>query len=673
MHRKSRLTVFFYLFLTFTIPLHQAHSQAWIQGIKATGSDQTSGLYDDSDMAVDTKGNIVIAGQYNNAISFGDHTISTDNGFYPDIFLCRIGADRTVQWLKHIETGFNNAEELAISIDDDSNIYLTGNIDGYIFVSKYDSTGALIWSQDFEKEFYGYGTALKTDMYDNVYVSGGSGWNFFMAKLSSFGDVEWVKDIWVNYSDGCTVTDIAVDAIGNIYFAGRFGINLPLGNITLPYTNSWGPNVFWGHMDSRGEFIWAKSASGRSTDRISIALTSDKHLFLVGGVSGSSVNFDGYDVPRGNCCNGASTFVAKSDLDGTILWAKPGTDNYYGSHAAAIQIDHNSNLYVTGTYFTCYGTFCTEGDFYVEKYDKEGTPIWRKDFESTNTENTKAIDIDNHGLMYVLGVNSSASFVDPSDWSPVRTYGVGILDTESSTYKGTPRPRAENQIIICDGDENSGTKMITAEGENIRWYNDESLSNKIADGNTFSVNTTKSDTIFLTQTVNTIESWPKAIIIRLISLPQDDLILENDKISAPVKDGIHYQWFYNNTPIPNATDYYVDVDTTQNYDRFSVLLTQASCQKLLTEIKLITSIEESGGSLRIAAYPNPTSSTVVIPLNNVIVSDIGVYDVLGKRTNATVHSSEHEIRIDLSDAKPGLYVVNLLLNHARRSLKVIKR
>lgn len=661
-----------FFFFTFFQP---AYCQDWIHGIKATGSDQSSGMYDDSDMVVDGKGNMVIAGQYNNSLSLGEHTIVTDDGFYPDIFLCRIRADYTVEWLKHIEVGFNNGEEIAVSVDDDSNIYLTGTQDGKIFVSKYDSTGYLVWNTDFGDEAQGYGTSISTDLFDNVYVSGGSGWNFFVAKLSHLGEIIWVKDIWVNYSAGCTVSDLAVDPSGNVYFAGKFEIDLPLDDITLTYNNSWGPSVFWGKMDTNGDFIWAKSGSGRSTDKVSLELTSGGDLFLVGGVSGSGIGLGGYTVPRGNCCNGATSFIAKSDLDGNILWAKGGTENYYGSSPLDIQVDYMGSLYLTGSYFTCYGTFCTEGDYYVEKYDTDGTPIWRKDYASGDTEATKAIDVDNNGLLYQLGVNSSPTFIDPNEWTPIRTYGIGILDTESTTYKRTPRPIAERFAMICEGDDEfeSGSLIKIATGANIRWYTDPTLSNKVADGNEFAMSTKRSDTLYVTQTVNGIESWPMPVIVNLVVLPDDDLTFENDSIRAPLKDGISYQWLYNGTPIEAATKYFVKVDSTQNYEKFSVLISEDDCQKLLTNIQVITGVDDGETSPRIICYPNPTSSMITIRVPDAsIISHVLVRNVLGKEIIAPLTSAQNNYIFDLTDQPPGLYFVELAENKKRSVLRVVK-
>ncbi|MDZ7649787.1 MAG: hypothetical protein U5K54_23090 [Cytophagales bacterium] len=153
----------------------------------------------------------------------GSFSLFTEDNYYSDIFLSRINKDGEVKWLKHIEAGESYGDDIGVTEDDDSNIYLTGSKEGRIFVTKYDSLGTLVWNQDFNQEHYGYGRAIGIDQFDNVYIAGGSGWEFFMAKVDYNGNTVWEKNIRVNSSSGCNVTDIAVDAFGNIYFIGVFG------------------------------------------------------------------------------------------------------------------------------------------------------------------------------------------------------------------------------------------------------------------------------------------------------------------------------------------------------------------------------------------------------------------------------------------------------------------
>jgi hypothetical protein len=158
----------------------QSFSQEWTWSIKATGDHQR---YNALDMNVDTDGNMVIAGYYQKNFSLGPFSLYTEDDYYADMYLARINSEKEVEWLIHIEAEDSYGDDIAITTDDDDNIYLTGNKDGKIFVTKYNSEGIEIWTNNFEGQYYGYGKSIALDQYDNVYISGGSGWNFFIAKL----------------------------------------------------------------------------------------------------------------------------------------------------------------------------------------------------------------------------------------------------------------------------------------------------------------------------------------------------------------------------------------------------------------------------------------------------------------------------------------------------------
>ena len=295
----------------------KSYSQEWSWSIKATGDQQR---YNALDMDVDIDGNMVVAGYYQENFSLGSFSLYTEDDYYADIYLARVNSEKEVEWLKHIEAEDSYGDNIAITTDDDDNIYLTANNDGKIFVTKYDSEGNEIWTNNFNDQHYGYGNSIALDQYDNVYISGGSGWNFFMAKLDFFGETLWVKDLWHNSSNACNITDVDVDKLGNIYFIGVFDIDeLVLDDFTLQHNGSWGDDTLWGKMDTNGNFIWIKSSDGRTNSNPQIALTSDNYLFLSGSMY-SGITFEDIYID-GICCQNPKPYIAKYDTIGNIVWA----------------------------------------------------------------------------------------------------------------------------------------------------------------------------------------------------------------------------------------------------------------------------------------------------------------------------------------------------------------
>ncbi|TXE13736.1 T9SS type A sorting domain-containing protein [Algoriphagus aquimarinus] len=643
----------------------QARSQVWDSGIKATGDNQFP--YEPSvEINVDYYGNRVIAGHFQRSFSLGPHSIITEDDYYSDIFLSRINKNGEVEWLKHIEGGNSYADDIGVTVDEDSNIYLTGS-EGNIFVSKYDSLGNLVWHQDFEKEHAGYGASIATDQFDNVYVIGENGWEFFMAKLDFEGNPIWKKDFWYNSSAAVNLSDMAVDALGNIYFSGVFGIKvLKVDDVELVHDVTGGNDTFFGKVDSQGNVLWIKSSTGRTNSEPQIALTADNHIYLSGALF-TGLSFEDIFI-EGICCQNPKPYIAKYTTEGELVWAKEGFTTYSETGATCdIKSDYDGNLYLTGTYFTCYG--CTETDFYLEKYNKEGDHLWRVEMNMGSSDYSHSIDIDNNGFLYNIGYNYSADFIDPENYVELRTIGLGKLSTGSTTRKRTPRPRSERFVQVCDINE---TINLEAKGENIKWYSDPSITNEIEQGNTYSPSTI-SDTLYVTQTLNQIESWPKQVIIYVSEIPDSKIMVENDTLRAPKGINYQYQWLYENDTILNATESFVSLDSTQNYSEFSVIVTDINCSRILDQVDLITSIDTSEEDHGFSIYPNPT--TGILNLNYLDRNAdlmVSVINVSGKEVFYGKIAPFDPPYLNLELYPNGIYLVRIFDGMKIHTVKVLK-
>jgi len=611
-----------------------------------------------------------MAGNYQKDMSFGSFTLPTADDYYSRLFLCRVSSSHQIQWLKDlpIEQG-NYGDDLGLAIDDDQNIYLTGTDDGKIFLTKFDSLGTKLWRNDFGGKVYGYGRAIALDQFDNIYVTGGSGWGFFMAKLDYNGNTVWTKDIWVNYSDGCKISDIQVDAMGNIYFAGTYGIDkLVLDQFTITHDGGWGDNIVFGKMNTDGHFIWVKSITGYLSEP-HIKLTHDGHLYMAGGFAEWMV------LPEiflyGPCCNETAPFIAKFKIDGTYEWAK--TANSYDGKGVIVDLstDYDGNLYTTGSFFTCYGSFCTENDYYIEKYDKDGQNLWRQEFAMATSDFTKSIDIDNKGYLYLMGANQSSSFIDANSYSNTITLGVGQFDTKASTYKRTPRPSCDKFFWQCAENENI---QIVAGGQNVQWYSDAAITQRIHSGNTYTPMITDVDTVYVTQTVNGIESWPKAVVL-FPPISSKGLVLKNNSLIAPKNNFYTYQWFYNQDSIKNATNFSIDFNPEKSYEMFSVVITEGKCVKTLKgSDSLVTGVlpENLSG---IVCFPNPTTGTIKLYTPNRSGITFQVLNVFGMEiTPSTSYLvADESYEIDLSDQPAGTYLIKAAVDNVVQVKKVVKR
>ena len=544
-------------------------AQSWVWGLKATGNSQNS---EERDIAVDNNGNSVIAGYYQKSMILDGHTLTSTDDYYSDIFLGSLDANGKVKWLISIEAGNSYDYYIGIKLDDDKNIYLTGADNGYIFVSKYDSTGVLIWHNNFNYKCYGYGRDVSIDQYDNVYVIGGSGGDFFTAKLNYYGKTVWTKDIRVNSSNGFSMNDIDVDAKGNIYFAGAFAWvdSIKLDDIVIKQKGS----TFWGKMNTDGKFLWAKAALGSTDSKPRIALTPDNNVYICGSFYNTLTI--GSTSLLGLCCSNPKPYIAKYDTDGNYKWARTANTTYESKGSINdIKVDNTGNIYLTGGYFTCYGTFCTESDYFIEEYNNLGNILWRKEFKNAGGDGSQGIDIDNKGFIYNIGVTMADNFIDQNSSSSIYSMGVGKLNTLASTTKRPERPIIDRLYFNCKSNE---LATLTAKGQNVKWYDNSALSNLIHSGELYEKEFQSTDTLYVTQTINDVESWPKEVIVYKTDFNNETIKYHQDTLFVNQNDYLSYKWSYNGIPIESTNrNYYIPLANGM----YSVELIAGNCSATL--------------------------------------------------------------------------------------------
>jgi Secretion system C-terminal sorting domain len=626
----------------FTLALG-SHAQDWSWAIKATGFYQT---YNGLDMAVDTEGNMYVAGYFQLDLELGGLSIYTPDDYFADFYIAKINANKEVEWLQMFETDWCYGYETAVAVDDDGNMYVTGNMDGHVFVSKFNTDGEQLWYTDFDGAHEGYGRSIVLDQFDNVYVTGGSGWNFFMAKLNYHGDVVWAKDIWFNYSDAVHIMDMKVDRLGNIYFVGIFDFPLiELDDFILVHDGHNGYDTFWGKMDTDGNFIWIESPEGKASYP-QIALTADGHLYIAGslftGITIGGIYIDGI------CCNDPKPYITKYDTDGTMIWVKEGFTTYGEKGITKdLEVNYAGHLYLTGVYFT---TSSGLYDVYLEEYNPDGDHLWRKEFNMDTWDFSRSIELDNYGHAYYTGVNKSETFIDENLYSPTVTMGVAQLTTGSSTYKKTPRPKINRLHTHCDLDTEI---TLTAIGSDIKWYSDPELNNLVHEGNTYTFTTSENLRLYVTQTVNNITSWPKEVIVQLSELDSAELTFEDPILTATYNPIFTYEWYYLDVAIPGATEHFLEITPGTDYMDYGVIIRQHYCQIGLGSVTLSNANVENDLSFTLS--PNPTSGIVSISSNTAIDSTT-VYTSLGSEVLSVRGTNE----LDLSSLPSGLYFVRVM-------------
>jgi hypothetical protein len=343
-------------------------------------------------VAIDGSGNAYITGAFQGTVDFDpgpavdNHTSNGDC----DVFLSKLDPNGNYLWAR-IWGESSWDEGYSVAIDGSGNAYITGYLTGTadfdpgpgvdnhtsnggsdVFLSKLDQNGNYLWARTWGGPYYDSGWSVAIDGSGNAYITGlytdtvdfdsGPGVEFhtsngdhdvFLSKLDPNGNYLWARTWGGSYDDrGYSVT---IDATGNAYITGYFYgiVDFDPGPGVDNHTSNSDRDVFLSKLDPNGNYLWARTWGGSTSDRgYSVAIDGSGNAYITGDFYGT-VDFDpgpGVDNHKSNA--DWDIFLSKLDPNGNYLWARtwggPGPQCAY-----SVAIDGSGNAYVTG-YF--YGT-----------------------------------------------------------------------------------------------------------------------------------------------------------------------------------------------------------------------------------------------------------------------------------------------------------------------------
>lgn len=202
----------------------------------------------------DSNGNAYIIGEFTGKATFGNISL-TAQGSSPDIFVARLDSNGQVVWAQDFGNT-TNATDIGRSIATDSNgnLYITGQFsdsitfgstiltaqgNSDIFITKLDSSGNISWAKNLGVSNSATSNGITIDNNGNIYTTGqfagsvtfGStiltaqgNSDFFVAKLDSNGKVTSVNSVGGNNTGNSSNLEIgygiATDSNGNLYTTG---------------------------------------------------------------------------------------------------------------------------------------------------------------------------------------------------------------------------------------------------------------------------------------------------------------------------------------------------------------------------------------------------------------------------------------------------------------------
>lgn len=259
----------------------------------------------------------------------------------------------------------------AMVLDNSGNIFVCGNVNNLYTVSKYSSSGDLLWKQQTMNEGVAYNIYL--DENSNVYTAGlyhGTINSVVIKKMNSSGSEFWTKTLETN-SNLNDYVNIISDNNGNSIV--NYSI-IDSGTSTTQFITK--------KCDGNGNVLYTlvRNEPGFDYSKIKTDLQGNTFILYM-----------------------ESFVIDKLDASGNIMWTRefnPADSNY----ASDFCIDGNSNVYIIGTQLNP----VTHKDFVTVKYSANGEFQWDEYYfndsaEVDNLDEGVCITIGSDGYIYSVG------------------------------------------------------------------------------------------------------------------------------------------------------------------------------------------------------------------------------------------------------------------------------
>jgi hypothetical protein len=289
-------------------------------------------------------------------------------------------------------------------------------------VAKFDSSGTLVWTQQFGTGAGDYPNAITTDPQGNIYVAGFTNGAFsgftnsgpqqsVVIKLTSSGQTQWIQQ-FAAYGPS-QATSLAVDPQGNLVVGG---VNVVKG--------SNGSRVQLGYVSklagATGSVIWTQGNSSGGVYYFVTGVSADPsgNVVAVGDFQGAGNN------------SGTTYMIAKlSGTDGTIQWQQaPVTFSHYGYQNliyTQVSLDSQGDIFLGGLDASSGWSQCTV----AELANGTGTQQWRQEFGAAQSCIPGNLAVDSSGNV-VMGGSMYKPFF--SSTNPAATNDVFVAKLNST-------------------------------------------------------------------------------------------------------------------------------------------------------------------------------------------------------------------------------------------------
>gem|GEM_PF-1274441 len=408
----------------------------WARSFGSVGDDRGIAV------SVDSTGNVFVGGLFEGTVDFDQTSVSagdvlTSRGQL-DGTLLKLNSSGDFVWA--VGMGSNGIDSVTgVAIDNSGNVYTTG--------SYQPQTGNV----DFDPSSGTFAPSINGGGFNDAHVS----------KFDTSGNLLWAKAFGGSGDD--KGLDIAVDLSGNVFTTGDFFTgDLDPGAGFFPAVNHGGRDGFVQKLDTNGNFLWAGTVGGSTSIEggTTVAVDSAGNSYF-GGLYKISADLDpGIGVSNFPSAGGIEGFVFKLDQSGNLAWAQtlstPGALDTIGN----LVVDSQDNVFISGQFASTFDfdpgageaieTVTGQRDSVVWNLDGNGDFISADTIQSTGWVNITGMGIDAQDKVWVAG-----HFVG--------TTNFGASSTETDIYfaklaNNTPPVAMDDNFTINE----DGTLVVSA-------------------------------------------------------------------------------------------------------------------------------------------------------------------------------------------------------------------
>ena len=444
------------------VPL-EVQNGGWVRTWGADQYDQAWSVAVDVDGSVYVTGKYTGTVDFDPGDGTDEHTMEA--AF--DSYLTKFNSEGDFLWAKTWGDS-NWDEGLDLAIDSEGNVYVAGyfntvidfdpgigvdehnsNGDWDAYITKFNPDGDHLWAHTWGGGMWDHAYGVACDGADNVYVCGyfrgscdfdpGPGDEIkianpaasYLTSLDSSGMFRWVR-VWDGdgaYDD--LAYDVTVNGLDEVYVVGTFDGScdfMPGAGSETYISDGLYQDCYLVKYNTSGTYGWARVWGGTWDDHPFSVISDSTGNAYVTGNFGQTVDFDpGPEVDEYTAVGQRDAYLTVFNPDGDHVWVRTwGTDSLYGSHnddGRCVEVDGNSRVYVSGFFYRTVDfdpgagveerTAVDQSDAFVSVFDKNGDFIRVDTWGGADADGAYGIGVDDSGLIFTAG-----HFYETVDFNP---------------------------------------------------------------------------------------------------------------------------------------------------------------------------------------------------------------------------------------------------------------